>query len=276
MSHISCLCGNDVRQNNLATVRRFVSDAAMRDSPDIPFFGLPCDFGRVAEIWVCDKCGRAMFFDDGGVRTTRIMRSANPSLFDPAAPAERGVIYWEDPFFDAVAEHLIREFEAGREPDYEFFYAEHADGKPLLTSAVMSEKIFANRECTFPYWSRALIVPDSLVEIDASGRAAGFWVLSKGDTACAARPSRYDVARGALKEHDLMGLNPGNPDGAPADEYDMEAEEIVDCLTEEDDAEKVSQVIATVFSRKFGTRFTPGECEPVAMDLVARWAELED
>lgn len=186
------------------------------------------------------------------------------------------MIYWEDPFFDAVAEHLTRKFEAGREPDYEFFYAEHADGKPLLTSAVMSEKIFANGECTFPYWSRALIARDFLVETDSDGCAAGFWVLSKEDTACVARPSRYDVACGVLKEHDLMSLNPGDPDGAPADEYDAEAEEIVDSLTEADDTEKVSQVIAMVFSREFGTRFTPGECEPVAMDLVARWAELED
>ena len=276
MPHISCPCGNDVRQNDPATVRRFVSDVAMRDSPDVPFFGLPRDSGRVVEIWVCDKCGRALLFDDGAVRATRIMRSSSPCLFDPAASAERGVIYWEDPFFDAVAEHFAREFEAGREPDYEFFCAEHADGKPLLTSAVMSEKIFANGERTFPYWSRALIAPDFLVEIDASGRAAGFWVLSKEDAACVARPSRHDVACDVLKEHDLMSLNPGNPDGAPADEYDVEAEEIVDSLFEADDAEKVSQVVATVFSRKFGTRFTPGECEPVAMDLVARWAEPED
>ena len=276
MSHISCLCGNDVRQNNPATARRFVSDATMRDSPDIPFFGLPCDSGRVVESWSCDKCGRAMFFDDGGVRATRIMRSANPCLFDPAVPAERGVIYWDDPFFDAVAERLTREFEAGREPDYDFFDAEHAYGKPLLTSALMSEKIFANGECTFPYWSRALIASDFLVEIDSGGCAAGFWVLSKADTACVARPSRSDGARGVLKEHDLMSLNPGDPDGAPADEYDAEAEEIVDSLAEKDDTEKVSQVIAMVFSREFGTRFTPGECEPVAMDLVTRWAGLED
>ena len=213
MAHIGCLCGNDVRQNNLETVHYFVSDDLMDSEEETPFFGLPTIPGKRAEIWLCDECGRTIFFDDGRIHVTRIMRKSAPDGLNlPSGPSKAGVLYNDEIFFDAVDEVLTKEHEAGGAPDYEFFEARYADGKPLFTSSVMRELVFEDPDREFPRWSRALLAPDFLAELDAGGKVRRLWVLSEEDTARVTRPSRYGVACDVLRQHDLMGLHPVDPD----------------------------------------------------------------
>ncbi len=58
--------------------------------------------GEKAEIWLCNKCGRAIFFDDGGLYVTRYMRPAEPAEFSQCdEPVKAGVFYNDKVFFDA-------------------------------------------------------------------------------------------------------------------------------------------------------------------------------
>lgn len=58
--------------------------------------------GEKAEIWLCNECGRAIFFDDGGLYVTRYMRPAEPAEFSPCGDAAKaGVFYNDKVFFDA-------------------------------------------------------------------------------------------------------------------------------------------------------------------------------
>lgn len=51
MVYIACLCGNDVRENNVKTAHTFVSREQIREYYEAaPFFGLPYDAGDKAEI----------------------------------------------------------------------------------------------------------------------------------------------------------------------------------------------------------------------------------
>lgn len=186
MAHVGCRCGNDVRQNDDETVHRFVSRDLMREHYEsMPFFGLPFGDGDKADIWLCDECERAIFFDDGGAYVSRIMRKADPGEFDQSeTDAKEGLFYNEEIFFNAVDDHLTREHEAGKEPDYEFFDAEYADRNPLLTPKLMREKVFENPFREFPRWSRALLSDDFLAVFDGPGGALGrLWLLSEEDTA---------------------------------------------------------------------------------------------
>lgn len=82
MAHIGCVCGNDVRGNSVETIHRFVSDDLMNEYAESEtFFRLPYPPGEKAEIWLCNECGRAIFFDDGGLYVTRYMRPAEPAEF---------------------------------------------------------------------------------------------------------------------------------------------------------------------------------------------------
>ena len=79
MAHIGCVCGNDVRGNSIETIYRFVSDDLMNEYTESEtFFRLPYPPGEKAEIWLCNKCGRAIFFDDGGLYVTRYTGGIQP------------------------------------------------------------------------------------------------------------------------------------------------------------------------------------------------------
>lgn len=58
--------------------------------------------GEKAEIWLCNECGHAIFFDDGGLYVTRYMRPAEPAEFSQCDDvAKTGVFYNDKVFFDA-------------------------------------------------------------------------------------------------------------------------------------------------------------------------------
>lgn len=103
MAHIGCACGNDVRGNSIETIYRPVSDGLMNERAESePFFGPPYLPGGKAEIWLCNECGRAIFFDGSGLRVTRYMRPAEPTEFSQCdEPAKTGVFYNDKVFFDA-------------------------------------------------------------------------------------------------------------------------------------------------------------------------------
>lgn len=103
MAHIGCVCGNDVRGNSIETIYRFVSDDLMNEYAESEtFFGLPYLPGDKAEIWLCNKCGRVILFDDGGLHVTRYMRPAEPAEFSQCdGAAKAGVFYNDKVFFDA-------------------------------------------------------------------------------------------------------------------------------------------------------------------------------
>lgn len=187
MAHISCVCGNDVRGNSVETINRFVSEDLMNEYTESETsFRLPYLPGEKAEIWLCNECGRAIFFDDGGLRVTRYMRPAEPAEFSQChEPAKAGVFYNDKVFFDAVDEYLSDESKTGREPEYEFFYKEYAEGRPLLSPSVMREKVFGNPSRKFPRWTRALL-SDSFLAVfdDADGISetpSRLWLLSDED-----------------------------------------------------------------------------------------------
>lgn len=103
MVHIGCACDNDVRGNSIETIYRFVSDDLMNGYAESEtFFRLPCLPGEKAEIWLCNECGRAIFFDDGDLHVTRYMRPAKPAEFSQCDDvAKTGVFYNDKVFFDA-------------------------------------------------------------------------------------------------------------------------------------------------------------------------------
>mgnify|MGYP007028680508 CR=1 FL=1 len=103
MAHIGRVCSNDVRGNSVETINRFVSDDLMNEYAESEtFFGLPYLPGEKAEIWLCNKCGRAIFSDDGGLYVTRYMRPAEPTEFSQCDDAAKtGVFYNDKVFFDA-------------------------------------------------------------------------------------------------------------------------------------------------------------------------------
>ncbi len=187
MSHIGCLCGHDVRENNQEVVHTFVSDEIMHKNPDAPFFGLDYGVGLKASIWRCDACDRLIFFDDRGPRATRIMRRVDPA---PCLPhddpsARPGVIYNEEHFFDAVDEHLTDRHEKGLGPDYEFFGFHEPWCGPALSPRVMRGLVFENDAMVFPHWSRAVLA-DTWLAVLAPGKAEGegpfmFWECAAED-----------------------------------------------------------------------------------------------
>lgn len=103
MAHIGCVCGNDARGNSIETIYRFVSDDLMNEYAESePFFGLPYLPGDKAEIWLCNECGRAIFFDGGGLYATRYMSPAEPAEFSQCDDvAKTGVFYNDKVVFDA-------------------------------------------------------------------------------------------------------------------------------------------------------------------------------
>lgn len=150
MSHIICVCCNDVRENNIDVVHIFASLALMSShAQDCAFFGLPFDEGQKAEVWICNECGRAIIFDDGGNRVSRIMRPEKPRPISVCSPsAQIGYFYNDERFFDAVDKYITCEIDKDLQPDYEFFDEQYADGKPLLTPSIVRKMAFENKELT--------------------------------------------------------------------------------------------------------------------------------
>lgn len=229
MSHIACMCGNDVRENNPDVEHNFVSLALMAaHEKDGAFFGLPYGKGKKAEIWICNECGRAIFFDDGGNSVTKIMRPEKPHPISMGASALVGYFYNEEWFFDEVDEYLTSESETGRRPDYEFFDERNADGAPLLTSSVMNETVFKNSDRIFENWWWATLSEDYLAVYDkrpAEGDTPmKLWIRGTQDEERLHHNSSHSLtACEAMRDRDVMGLDPGKPNGAPFNEYDTVA-----------------------------------------------------
>ena len=178
MSHIACLCDNDVRENNPDVEHNFVSLALMAaHEEDVAFFELPYGDGEKAEVWLCDGCGRAIFFDDGGAMVTRIMRPEKPHPVDMGDPSVRiGYFYNEERFFDddrlcvygtgdedgvfderstgAVVSRLIRE-------------ATHVLELPVVGRGCLSRHVDADGECACRDIIRAVARRDAVVVEDA-------------------------------------------------------------------------------------------------------------
>ena len=189
VGHITCLCDNDVRENNPDVVHMFVSDDILESADDdIAFFGIPFREGNKAEIWLCDECGRAIFFDDGGAYVTRIMRAAQPDSFHPEPNAGKpGILYNDERFFDEVADFFDSEMKAGRCPYYEFHCKEYAHGAPLLTPAIVHKRVLSGQVRPFGHWCRARLGRDFLAlwenEGDDDRAPSKLWLLSEKDTA---------------------------------------------------------------------------------------------
>lgn len=102
------------------------------------------------------------------------------------------MFYNDKVFFDAVDEYLSGESEAGREPDYEFFYKEYAEGKPLLSPSVMQEEVFGSPNRKFLRWTRALLSDSFRAVFDdtdgISETPSRLWLLSKEDMATPRHP----------------------------------------------------------------------------------------
>lgn len=163
MSHIGCLCGNDVRENDFDNVWHFVAWSLMDDLADRQaFFGLEYRPNENSEIWHCKECDRLILFDDGGIRVARYMRRASEDGLPSSPDAHRGVLYNEERFFDEADEYFTEKIDRGGAPDYEFFDEEYAHGNPLLTPRIVREEVFDNAEKDFRYWYRATLSERSL------------------------------------------------------------------------------------------------------------------
>lgn len=183
MSHIACLCGNDVRENNPDVVHYFVSDDLIACGAEgSAFFGLPHLPGEKAEIWLCGECGRAIFFDDGGIYVSRRMTPVDPGEYGGTTPSSRrGVLYNDERFFAEIEAYLDAELEAGRLPDYEYYSAEYAGGLPLLPPTMVRDLAFDHSVGDFRHWSRAVLDEGFLAAFDDRGTADSiptrYWVL---------------------------------------------------------------------------------------------------
>jgi hypothetical protein len=188
MAHIACLCGNDVRENNYENVWTFVSDSLMDEFADSqPFFGLDYRRSEKTEIWHCGDCDRLIIFDNADIYVTRYMRRALGSAAPFEANAHRGIFYNEELFFDEVEKYFVKKLKNGEAPDYEYYYADWAEGKPLLTPRIMHEDVFHNQKTAFRYWFRATLSEQSLViygqEDTSLANPLKVWRLSVEDTA---------------------------------------------------------------------------------------------
>lgn len=188
MSHIGCLCGNDVRENDFDNVWHFVAYSLMDDLADSQaFFGLEYRPNENSDVWHCKECDRLILFDDGGIRVTRYMRRTSKSLLPARFDAQQGVLYNEERFFDEVDEYFTKKSDCGEAPDYEFFDEEYAHGNPLLTPRIVREEVFDNAERGFRHWYRAALSERSLAIFnrdDASySSPLEAWVLNDEDMA---------------------------------------------------------------------------------------------
>ena len=192
MSHIACLCGNDVRENNYENVWNFVADSLMDELADSQaFFGLEYRPGENSEVWHCQDCDRLILFDDGGIYVTRYMRRASGSKPPVGPDARRGVLYNDELFFDEIDRYLSEKTKRGEAPDYEFFDAKYAEGNPLLTSRIMRREAFDNPSSSFGNWYRAELSKTSLAIFDQKDVAYAHplkqWLVSPEDMATLAR-----------------------------------------------------------------------------------------
>lgn len=273
MAHIGCICGNDVRQNGDNIVHTFVSNDILLKESDAAFFGMWYGNGDKAEIWICNECGRALFFDDHGLFLSRVMRPVESSTFElTESRAKVGYCYDEELFFNEVDEYFTERCDAGLEPEYEFFDACYAEGRPLLTGGIMREKIFNNPIRSFGHWSRALLADDYLAVFDADSnpateRPAKYWILDKEETYCVTR--YISITRNVLREYDPGET--GAPLEAYASKYDFEAERLAASVSADSCVQDIAKTMARVLSESFNRPFTAQECMPTAEELHRRW-----
>jgi hypothetical protein len=188
MSRIGCLCGNDVRQNDLDNVWLFVANSLMDELADSQaFFGLECRAGEKSEVWHCKECDRLIILDDCRKYVTRYMRRAFGGTSPVGPDVHRGVLYNEELFFDEVDEYLTEKADRGEAPDYEFFDAEYACGNPILTPSIMRKVVFDNPSKSFGNWYRAELSETSLAIFDQNDVAYAHplkqWLVSPEDMA---------------------------------------------------------------------------------------------
>lgn len=188
VSHIACLCGNGVRENDYENVWNFVADSLMDELANSQaFFGLEYRPGEKAEVWHCGECDRLIIFDDGGIYVTRYMRRTSGGKPPVGPDARRGVLYNDELFFDEIDRYLSEKTKRGEAPDYEFFDAKYAEGNPLLTSRIMRGEVFDNPSSSFGNWYRAELSKTSLAIFDQSDVAYACplkqWLVSPEDMA---------------------------------------------------------------------------------------------
>lgn len=190
MSHIGCLCGNDVRENDFDNVWHFVSfDLMEKFADNAPFFGLDYEPGEQSDVWHCKQCDRLILFDDGGNYVTRYMRVVAPddlaSIVSPSS-ARQGILYNEERFFDAVDEAISAKIDAGECPDYEFFDAAYAHGNPLLTPRIVRGMLL-DGEKPLLHWYRAVMSEGGLAIFDSGDKALALplkcWLTNAEDMA---------------------------------------------------------------------------------------------
>ena len=175
MSHIGCLCGNDVRENDHDNVWYFVSSTLMDQFADSEaFFDLDYVPGEKSDVWHCKECDRLILFDDGGIRVTRYMRSVALTEVEKICStpdARRGLLYNAERFFDNVDELITQMVEANKCPDYvffsEFFDEKQAHEKPPLTPSVV-RSLLNEGQGQIRHWYRAVMSARGLAIFNAA------------------------------------------------------------------------------------------------------------
>lgn len=74
-----------------------------------------------------------------------------------------------------------------------------------------------------------------------------------------------------FRESDPVNLEPGEEEGAPADEYDFEALIASRAIPSTSTVDRAAQILAYLFSRSFDLHITSGECSAMAQRLLEGW-----
>ena len=74
-----------------------------------------------------------------------------------------------------------------------------------------------------------------------------------------------------FRESDPADLEPGEEEGAPADEYDFDALIASRAIPSTLTVGRAAQILAYLFSRSFDLRITSGECSAMAQRLLEGW-----
>jgi hypothetical protein len=83
---------------------------------------------------------------------------------------------------------------------------------------------------------------------------------------------KSEIAQTVLREHDLLFLRPGEPDGAPEYEYDWEASLVGTCVPSGASVELAAQAISYVLSRSFNVDYIGArECSDAAREMLSQF-----
>lgn len=80
--------------------------------------------------------------------------------------------------------------------------------------------------------------------------------------------AKMAVARVVMQGADFMGLDPGDPEGAPSDEYDFEAAIIAGALPSRAEPELAARTVSHVLSRSFGVDVDPETASEIGCALL--------